>query len=139
MLEGSVRKVGNRVRVTAQLIDAATNDHLWAERYDREQADVFELQEEITRTVVASIAPQIDRAEIARSRRDTTSLHARQLAGRAAGLFLDAMKGGNAVLMQQAITACEEAIAADAASLSSSFHALWGALGMPPLPLGRPA
>ena len=76
VLEGSVRKVGNRVRVTAQLIDAATNDHLWAERYDREQADVFELQEEITHTVVASIAPQIDRAEIARSRHDTTSLHA---------------------------------------------------------------
>jgi adenylate cyclase len=70
VLEGSVRKVGNRVRVTAQLIDAVTNDHLWAERYDREQADVFDLQEEITRTVVASIAPQIDRAEIARSRRD---------------------------------------------------------------------
>ena len=126
VLEGSVRKVGNRVRVTAQLIDAATNDHLWAERYDREQADVFELQEEITHTVVASIAPQIDRAEIARSRRDTTSLHARQLAWRAAGLFLDAMKGGNAVLMQQAITACEEAIAADAASLRAHF-ALFGA------------
>ena len=68
VLEGSVRKAGNRVRVTAQLIDAASTDHLWAERYDREQADVFELQEEITHTVVASIAPQIDRAEIARSR-----------------------------------------------------------------------
>jgi len=47
VLEGSVRKIGNRVRVTAQLIDAVTNDHLWAERYDREQADVFDLQEEI--------------------------------------------------------------------------------------------
>ena len=47
VLEGSVRKIGNRVRMTAQLIDAVTNDHLWAERYDREQADVFDLQEEI--------------------------------------------------------------------------------------------
>jgi adenylate cyclase len=121
VLEGSVRKVGNRVRVTAQLIDAATNDHLWAERYDREQADVFELQEEITHTVVASIAPQIDRAEIARSRHDTTSLHGRQLAWRAAGLFLDAIKGGNAVLMQQVIAASEEALAADAASLGANF------------------
>ena len=126
VLEGSVRKVGNRVRVTAQLIDAATNDHLWAERYDREQADVFELQEEITRTVVASIAPQIDRAEIARSRHDTTSLHARQLAWRAAGLFLDAIKGGDAVLMQQVIAASEEAIAADTASLAAHFT-LFGA------------
>jgi adenylate cyclase len=126
VLEGSVRKVGNRVRVTAQLIDAAKNDHLWAERYDREQADVFELQGEITRTVVASIAPQIDLAEIARSRHDTTSLHARQLAWRAAGLFLDAIKGGDAVLMQQAIAASEEAIAADAASLAAHFT-LFGA------------
>jgi len=65
VLEGSVRKIGNRVRVTAQLVDAVTNQHLWAERYDREQADVFDLQEEITHTVVASIAPQIDLAEIA--------------------------------------------------------------------------
>jgi adenylate cyclase len=121
VFEGSVRKVGNRVRVTAQLIDAATNDHLWAERYDREQADVFDLQEEITRTVVASIAPQIDLAEIARSRRDTTSLHARQLAWRAAGLFLEAYSGGNAALMQQTIAACEEAIAADPASLAAHF------------------
>ena len=119
VLEGSVRKVGNRVRVTAQLIDAVTNDHLWAERYDREQADVFDLQEEITRTVVASIAPQINLAEIARSRRDATSLHARQLAWRAEGLYLDAYNGGDAVLMQQAIAACEEAIAVDPASLAA--------------------
>ena len=121
VLEGSVRRVGNRVRVTAQLIDAVTNDHLWAERYDREQADVFDLQEEITRTVVASIGPQIELAEIARSWRDTTNLHARQLAWRAGGLYLDAHNGGNAALMLQAITACEEAIAADSSSLAAHF------------------
>jgi adenylate cyclase len=125
VLEGSVRKVGNRVRVTAQLIDALTNEHIWAERYDREQADVFALQEEITRTVVASIAPEIDLAEIARSRRDTTSLHAWQLAMRAAGLYLEAINGGNAVLMQQAIVACEEAIAADPASLAAYYILVW--------------
>ena len=126
VLEGSVRKIGNRVRVTTQLIDAATNDHLWAERYDREQADIFDLQEEITHTVVASIAPQIDLAEIARSRRDTTSLHAWQLAMRAAGLLLEAINGGNAALMQQAIAAGQEAITADAASLAAHFT-LFGA------------
>jgi adenylate cyclase len=125
LLEGSVRKIGIRVRVTAQLIDAVMNDHLWAERYDREHADVFDLQEEITRTVVASIAPQIDLAEITRSRRDTTSLHARQLAWRAEGLFRDGMNGGNAALMQQAIAACEEAIAADAASLAPHATLVW--------------
>jgi adenylate cyclase len=124
VLEGSVRQIGNRVRVTAQLIDAVTNDHLWAERYDREQADVFDLQEEVTRTVVASIAPQIGLAEIARSRRDTTNLHARQLAWRARGLYLDAYNSGNAAMMQQTIAACEEAIAVDPASLEA--HATLG-------------
>jgi adenylate cyclase len=121
VLEGSVRKIGNRVRVTAQLVDATTNEHLWAERYDREQADVFALQEEITHTVVASIAPQIDFAEIARSQRDTTSFHAWQLARRAAGLFSEALRGGNADLMQQTIAASEEAITADATSLAAHF------------------
>jgi len=119
VLEGSVRKAGNRVRVTAQLIDAVSNDHIWAERYDREHVDVFDLQEEITRTVVASIAPQIGLAEIALSRRDTTNLRARQLAWRAEGLYLDAYSNGNSALMQQAIAACEEAITADPASLAA--------------------
>ena len=139
VLEGSVRKIGNRVRVTAQLIDALTNDHLWAERYDREQADVFDLQEEITRTVVASIAPRIELAEIARSRRDTTNLHARQLAWRAGGLYFEAINGGNAALMQQAIAACEEAITADPSSLAAHFTLARAHWNLPPLPLGRPA
>ena len=128
VLEGSVRKVGNRVRVTAQLIDALTNEHIWAERYDREQADVFALQEEITRTVVASIAPEIDLAEIARSRRDTTSLHAWQLAMRAAGLYLEAFNGGNAVLMQQAIFRLRGGDCRGPRITHSPPHARWGAL-----------
>jgi len=63
VLEGSVRKAGNRVRVTAQLIDGATGNHLWAERYDRELEDIFEVQDEITQTVVGAIEPELDRAE----------------------------------------------------------------------------
>jgi adenylate cyclase len=118
VLEGSVRKVGKRVRVTAQLIDALTNEHIWAERYDREQADVFDLQEEVTHTVVASIAPQINLAEVVHSRRETRNLNARQLAWRAEGLFQDAaLNAGNGELMQKTITACEDAIAADPDSL----------------------
>jgi adenylate cyclase len=58
VLEGSVRRTGKRLRVTAQLVDAHTRQHIWAERYDREQADVFDVQEEVTRTVVSSIAPR---------------------------------------------------------------------------------
>jgi adenylate cyclase len=119
VLEGSVRKAGGRVRVTAQLIDAATNDHLWAERYDREYAEIFDLQEEITRTVVASIAPRIDLAELHRARRDTTDNRARLLAWRALGYLADALKNGEAALMPRAIEACAEAIRADPASLAA--------------------
>jgi adenylate cyclase len=67
VLEGSVRRGGNRVRITAQLIDASTGNHIWADRYDGELTDVFELQDEITRKVVAAIEPKLLEAEAARS------------------------------------------------------------------------
>ncbi|MFD1984065.1 winged helix-turn-helix domain-containing protein [Mesorhizobium newzealandense] len=70
VLEGSVRKVGSRVRITGQLIDAEDGSHIWAERYDRELTDVFALQDEITISVVAAIEPNLRRAEIERVRRD---------------------------------------------------------------------
>ena len=57
VLEGSTRKAGNRVRVTAQLIEAATGGHLWADRYDRDLADIFAVQDEITASVSGSILP----------------------------------------------------------------------------------
>ena len=66
VVEGSVRRAGNRVRVTAQLIDATSGSHLWAERYDRDLEDIFAVQEEITRGIVASVAPQIELAETGR-------------------------------------------------------------------------
>jgi TolB-like protein/class 3 adenylate cyclase/cytochrome c-type biogenesis protein CcmH/NrfG len=66
-LEGSVRKTGNRIRVTAQLIDATTGNHVWAERYDRELADIFAVQDEITERVVAAIEPELYAAEQVRS------------------------------------------------------------------------
>ena len=59
VIEGSVRKEGERVRITAQLNDVATGSHIWAEHYDRELADVFEVQDEITEAIVAAIEPQI--------------------------------------------------------------------------------
>ena len=55
VLEGSVRKAGNRVRITAQLIDGSTNDHVWAERYDRDLADIFALQDEISQEIVRAL------------------------------------------------------------------------------------
>jgi adenylate cyclase len=67
VLEGSVRKGGNRVRITAQLIDAATGNHIWADRYDGELTDIFALQDEITKKVVAAIEPRLLEAESLRS------------------------------------------------------------------------
>jgi TolB-like protein len=69
VLEGSVRRSANRVRVTGQLIDATAGNHLWADRYDRELADIFEVQDEITNSVIGSVGPQILVAEAARVRR----------------------------------------------------------------------
>jgi adenylate cyclase len=63
VLEGSVRKAGNRLRITAQLVDATTGNHIWAEHYDREVADIFTVQDEITQSVVATIEPQLYAAE----------------------------------------------------------------------------
>ena len=69
VLEGSVRKAGNRVRVTGQLIDAATGTHLWAERYDRSLDDIFAMQDEIVVAIVGTLVPEIGAAEIERSQR----------------------------------------------------------------------
>ena len=67
VLEGSVRKGGNRVRITTQLIDAATSNHIWADRYDGDLTDIFALQDEITEKVVAAIEPKLLEAEGIRS------------------------------------------------------------------------
>jgi len=69
VLDGSVRKARDRVRIAAQLIDASTGAHVWAERYDRSYDDIFALQDEIARSVVGAIAPSMRRAEIERVRR----------------------------------------------------------------------
>ncbi|MDX1484763.1 MAG: adenylate/guanylate cyclase domain-containing protein [Alphaproteobacteria bacterium] len=67
VIEGSVRKAGNRVRVTAQLINAETGHHVWAARYDRDLEGIFELQDEITTEIAAVIAPELVKAESERS------------------------------------------------------------------------
>jgi TolB-like protein/DNA-binding SARP family transcriptional activator len=69
VLEGSVRRGGARLRITAQLIDAETGNHIWAERYDRELADIFAVQDEVTAAIVATIAPEIGQSEIERMKR----------------------------------------------------------------------
>ena len=72
VLEGSVRKAGNRVRITGQLIDTSTGAHLWAERFDGGLEDIFDLQDQVTASVVGAIAPKLEQAEIERAQRKPT-------------------------------------------------------------------
>jgi TolB-like protein/class 3 adenylate cyclase len=72
VLEGSVRRAGNRVRITGQLIEASSGAHLWAERFDGDVANVFDLQDQVTSSVVGTIAPKLEQAEIERAKRKPT-------------------------------------------------------------------
>ena len=72
VLEGSVRKAAQRLRISAQLVDATTGMNLWADRFEGALDDVFELQDQVTTSVIAAISPQLERAEIARAKRKPT-------------------------------------------------------------------
>jgi TolB-like protein len=110
VLEGSVRKAGDSIRVAAQLIDAATGSHLWGERYDRRLDDIFAIQDEITASVVGRIGPELLAAEYARaSRKLPQNLDAWECTIRA--LFLGSRLSGEASL--EALALLDRAIAAD--------------------------
>jgi adenylate cyclase len=97
VLEGGVRKDGDRVRITAQLIDATTGNHLWAERYDRELKDIFELQDEITRKIVIALQVELTRGEQALVwHKSSHNLKALGLASKALDLFERHTKEDNA-------------------------------------------
>ena len=107
VVEGSVRKGGDRVRITAQLNDVATGSHIWAERYDRDLADVFAVQDEITEAIVAAIEPQLYAAENFRARRKPPdSLDAWDLVMRALSHYWRVTRQDNVVaqaLLEKAI------------------------------------
>jgi TolB-like protein len=110
VVEGSVRKSGERVRITAQLNDVSTGSHIWAERYDRDLADVFAVQDEITESIVAAIEPQLYAAENFRTRRKPPgSLDAWDLVMRALSHYWRATRPDN--MVAQALL--EKAIAID--------------------------
>jgi len=67
VVEGSIRKAGNRVRVTAQLIEAATDSHVWAEKYDRDLEDIFAIQDQVTRAIVTALTRRLETADIDRA------------------------------------------------------------------------
>jgi adenylate cyclase len=97
VIEGSVRKGGDRVRITAQLIDAATGHHIWAERFDRKLEDIFELQDKVTERIVATVSPELERAEQKRSATKAPTNHtAWDLYHRGMSLFHEETKEGNA-------------------------------------------
>jgi adenylate cyclase len=69
LVEGSVRKAGNRIRITVQVVEAASGNHIWAERYDRDLDDIFALQDEMTQTIVGAVEPELSAAERERAAR----------------------------------------------------------------------
>ena len=110
VLEGSVRKAGERVRITAQLIDAATGAHLWAERFDGALADIFDLQDQVTASVAGAIRPELERAEAERARRKPTeNLDAYDLYLRA----LPGVEGATRAANDAALALLHRAIALD--------------------------
>jgi len=109
VLEGSVRKGGGRVRITAQLIEAEIGAHLWADRFDRSLEDVFELQEQVAISVAGVIEPTLQAAETARSAtRPTSDLSAYDAYLRAYAMYMTSQRQ-----MRQALALLEEAIARD--------------------------
>jgi adenylate cyclase len=109
VLEGSVRKAGSRVRITAQLIDAATGAHLWADRFDGSLEDVFDLQDKVASIVVGTIEPALQAAETACStRRPTRDLTAYDLYLRASAMVLSSARQ-----TPEALRLLEQAIACD--------------------------
>jgi TolB-like protein len=118
VLEGSVRKGGNRVRIAAQLIEAETGTHVWADKYDGVLEDVFDLQDRITETIVGIIEPSVRRAEIERARRKRPgNLGAYDLYLRALPYTQSAMPADAAIAMGY----LQEALALD--STSAPVHA----------------
>jgi TolB-like protein/Flp pilus assembly protein TadD len=111
VVEGSIRRAGNRVRVTAQLIEAASGSHLWAERYDRELDDIFLVQDEIAQRIVTSVAPRIEAEGIdLAKRKPPEDMRAYDYYLRAKALFGWPRDGAD---LRQARAYCDRAIAID--------------------------
>jgi len=117
VLEGSIRKSASRIRVTGQLIDALSGSHIWAEKYDRVLEDIFALQEELTRSIVAAIAPHIDDAEHDKVRRRRPgNLGAYEGAVSAWAKAWAALVHSDARLFDEALGQADAALAVDAGS-----------------------
>lgn len=140
VLEGSVRKSGDRVRITAQLIDVATGSHIWAERYDRSLLDVFAMQDEITNAIVSAIEPQLYAAEDFHARRKPpNSMDAWDLVMRALSHYWRVTRQDN--MVAQALL--EKAIAIDpnygqALGLLATSHSFAAHMGWEDMAIAAP-
>ena len=114
VVEGSIRKSANRVRVTAQLVDALSGAQIWGERYDRVLEDIFAVQEEVTQSIIAAIEPAIDFAEIKRVSLRPINLTAYEIAVRAHASLSGAHHNVDIALFDQSIAMAKQALAVDA-------------------------
>ena len=132
VLEGSIRRAGDRIRVSAQLIDATTGAHRWAERYDRKLEDIFAVQDEVAHTIVAVLAVHVNKAETERVlATPPTTWHAYEHYLRAADIIVRFGSSINKNDLLQGRRGLEHALAIDPnyarahASLSRSYVTLW--------------
>jgi adenylate cyclase len=129
VLEGSIRKSSKRIRVTGQLIDTLTGNHIWGERYDRVLEDIFAVQEEVTRAIVAAIAPQIETTEQSKAtRRRPGNLSAYEIALQAWAQSGEGWGKADRQLRDQSIRKARKALAIDPNSVLA-LHALARAHG----------
>jgi TolB-like protein/class 3 adenylate cyclase/tetratricopeptide (TPR) repeat protein len=127
VLEGSVRKAGNRVRITGQLIDAAIGTHLWADRFDGELDDIFALQDKVTEAVVSAISPKLEQVEFERAnRKPTANLTAYDYYLRGSSVISQ----GSSEVLADALVLFKKAIELDpkfalAYAAAAAWHTVW--------------
>jgi adenylate cyclase len=127
VLEGSVRKMGNKVRITAQLIDAATGSHVWADRFDRSQEDIFDVQDQVVRVIVGTLAGRLQAAVVEKALRKAPA----SLAAYDCVLRADALPFGNREARAEVRRLAEKAIELDPAygraytQLAISYYLEW--------------
>lgn len=122
IVEGSVRRAGGRVRISAQLVDTVSGKHLWAERYDRDVLDIFSVQDEVARNVAATVSGRVE--AVGRDRADRLSpsaLRVYDLILRARSLNMNCTRAGN----QEALACAERAAALDPGSAAALATAAW--------------
>ncbi|HKP27732.1 MAG TPA: hypothetical protein VJV39_27930, partial [Dongiaceae bacterium] len=122
VVEGSVRRAADRLRISAQLVDASTGSHLWAERYDRDALDIFAVQDDVARSVASTVSGRVEAAGRDRIERlSPTALRAYDLVLRSRALTMKYARADN----QQALACAERAMQLDPSSAPAHAHAAW--------------